>query len=392
MLQTDAPVPPRSIRSRRELLRLVALAAGASLAAACGAPAAQLAKPTAAPAGATAPPIAAPPPTTAPTPQSGAKPAAGADMPAIEAAAKREGTVVVYSSFNLDEFDKIYPIFEKRYPEIKVDHVRATSEQLVQRLVTEAKGGKTLADVLETGSFDVFNAISQNLLEPWQAPNAAAFPDSLKDPQGIWVSTRQNVDVIGWNTDLVKPGEEPKSYDEMADPKWKGKILMEPDDLEMFAALVDGKFGGNFDRAVEWLRKIAANEPEFHKGHTETTELLAAGQGAVFLGVYGHRIELLKKKKAPLDWMKTEGTQLLAVGGVIRGAPHPNAARVFLNWLLGEEGQQAISDVGRIPSRPGVKLEAPLLPEGTKWYPARPELARDYEKLSKVWTETFGLR
>ncbi len=410
-MESDGTLMRTSPRSRREVLRLMALTVGGSLLAACGQPAAAPApakteaKPTEAPKpavpaaqpAATAAPPAKPteapkPAAAAPTTAPAAKPAAAVDMAAIEAEAKKEGKVVVYSSFNLDEFDKVFPLFEKRYPDVKVDHVRANGEQLIQRMITETRGGKILADVLETNSFDVFNAISQNLLEPWKAPNAAAFPPALVDTEGIWVSTRQNTDIIAWNTDQVKAGQEPKSYDEMGDPKWKGKILMEADDIEMFAGLVAGKFGGNLEAATEWLKKVAANQPEMHKGHTETTELLAAGQGAIFLGAYGHRIESLKKKKAPLEWMKTEGAQLLQVGGVVKGASHPNAAKLFFNWLLGEEGQQAISDVGRIPSRPGVKLEAPLLPAETKWYPARPEQAKEYDRLAKLWRETLGIR
>lgn len=380
--------------SRRRFLKLLTVGTGLGLAAACAQPtAAPPAQPTAAPPAPTTP--AAPKPTTPPATTgpavapTAAKPAV--DLKALEEAARKEGQVVVYSSFNVDEFDKVYPLFEKRYPGIKVEHVRATGEALIQRLVTEARGGRTIADVLETNGFDVYNAISVGLLEAWQAPEAAAFPASLKEAQGLWTSTRQNTDVIGYNTDLVPKGQEPKSYDDLTDPKWKGKILIEAEDYEMYAALIHGKFGGDVARATDWLKKIMANQPELHKGHTETTELLAAGQGAIFLGAYGHRIESLKKKSAPLDWVKSEGCQLLQVGGVMKGAPHPSAARLFLNWLLGPEGQQAVSDIGRIPSRPGVKLDAPLLPDGVKWYPSRPEMAKDYAQYQKVWNETLGL-
>ncbi len=387
--------------TRRAFLDLTIAGAGVTLLAACqqAAPAAQpttapAAKPTEVPKPAT--PAAAPAAaaaTTAPTASAAPKVAASGDVEAsILEAAKREGKVTLYSSFNLDEFDKIQPVFEKRYPDIKMDQVRANGEDLVQRMVTETKGGKILSDVLETNSFDVFNAISQNLLEPWKAPNAGGIPDDLKDASGMWTCTRMNVDCIAWNTNLVSAADAPRGYDDLADPKWKGKMMIESEDMEMFAGLVSMKFGNDLEKATAWLKKVAANEPEAHKGHTETTELLAAGQAPIFFGAYAHRIESLKKKKAPLDWTKTEAVQLLQVGGVVKGAAHPNAARVFFNWMIGEEGQQAISNVGRVPSRPGVKLEAPLKPDGIKFYATRPEMARQYAQLAKVWTETFGLR
>lgn len=392
--------------SRRTFLRLLGLGAAGSLLAACtpAAPAAQPTSPPAAPAKPTAAPKpAAPAATTAPAPTMApavASPVAAApqpsaapavDMAAIEAAAKREGAVVVYSSFNLDEFDKIYPLFEKRYAGIKVDHVRANGEQLINRMVTEAKGGKVIADVLETNSFEVFNAISANLMEPFKAPNAEPFPAGLKQRDGVWTSTRQNVDIVAWNTNLVQPADAPKSYDDLADPKWKGKIMVEVAEGEMYAGLVANKFGGSLETANAWLTKVAANEPQGFTGHTQITELLAAGQSAIFLGAYAHRVEALKLDKAPVEWMKTEGAQLLQVGGVVKGAPNPNAARLFFNWLLGEEGQIAISQIGRIPSRPGVKLSVDFFSFGTKWYPAQPELAKDQDAYTKAWQSTLNV-
>ncbi len=392
--QRVSVVPTRA--TRRGFLGLTLAGAGMTLLAAC-----QQATVPAQPTAAAAKPTEAPKPTAAPTAPAAA-PAAPTAAPkvvtsgdvdaAVLEAAKREGNVSLYSSFNLDEFDKIQPLFEKRYPDIKLDHVRATGEDLIQRMVTETKGGKILADVLETNSFDVFNAVSQNLLEPWKAPNAGAIPDELKDTSGAWTCTRLNIDCIAWNTDQVKAADAPKGYDDLIDPKWKGKMMIESEDMEMFAGLVSMKFGNDMGKASAWLEKVAANAPEAHKGHTETMDLLAAGQAGIFFGAYAHRVEAMKKKKAPVDWTKTEAVQLLQVGGVVKGAAHPNAAKVFFNWLLGDEGQQGISDVGRVPSRPTVKLGAPLKPEGIKFYPTRPEMARQYAQLSKVWMETFGLR
>lgn len=312
-------------------------------------------------------------------------------MGPIEEAAKREGTVTVYSSFNIDEFDKIYPLFQDRYG-IKVEHIRATGETILQRLVTEARAGRVVADLYETNSFEVFNAIQENLLEAWMPPNAAVFPDDLKDDQGFWVSTRQNIDGIAWNTNLVQPNEAPQSYEDMTDPRWRGRMLVERDDTEMFVGLIQGKFGGDMARARQWLEGVAANQPQLNRGHTETTELLVAGGGAVFLGVYAHRVETMKARRAPIEWMQTEGVQLLQAGGITRGAPHPNAAKLFWNWFVGEEAQQAISAVGRIPSRPGVALEAPLKPVGMRFYAVRPEYARIADQAVEMWRQVFGQR
>jgi iron(III) transport system substrate-binding protein len=244
--------------------------------------------------------------------------------------------------------------------------------------------------VLEANSFDAYRVIAANLLEPWPAPEAAAFPAGLKDPQGVWTANKLGIDIVAWNTNLVPRGEEPRSYDDLTDPRWRGKLLLEKQDVEMFAALVHGKFGGSLDRATEWLQKIAANEPQVHSGHTATTELLVAGQGAVFLGALGDRVENLKSRGAPVDWMQTEGTQMLAVTGLVKGGPYSNAAKLFIDWGLSAEGQQARGTV-EAPARPGTPMEVPLLPAGMTWYPSRPELAKDYNEYQRIWNTTLRI-
>src|SRR3954471_11100385 len=104
----------------------------------------------------------------------------------------------------------------------------------------------------------------QKLLAPMSVPEAAAYPENMKSD--VWVATDTQFYITGWNTNLVKKGEEPKNFEDLVNPKWKGNLMGEPRDFQLLIALAKRKYNSD-DKALEWLRKIAANQPEFHRGH-----------------------------------------------------------------------------------------------------------------------------
>ncbi len=251
----------------------------------------------------TAAPAAKTEPAAKPTEPAAAKPAAKVDykaeMDRLYEAAKREGKLVLYSSMNLDDARVILPQFEQAFPGVKIEHVRATGETLQQRLVTEVRAGRVLADVFDTNAGQVLPVVEQGLLEEYPVPTAQDIPAEFRDPRGRWTTERVTTVIIAYNTNMVRPNEAPQTFEDLADPKWKGKILMEAADQEMMITLLKQKFGDE-QKGLEVFRKIAANEPEVHSGHTQVADMLAAGQGAICMGCYGHHIVALKEKGTPL--------------------------------------------------------------------------------------------
>jgi ABC-type Fe3+ transport system substrate-binding protein len=353
--------------------------------------------PTAAPAPAkpTAAPVATPTAAAKPTAAATAAPAAvdlKAEMAGLYEEAKKEGALVLYSSMNLDDARLILPAFEKAYPGIKIDHVRATGETLQQRVITETRGGKVLGDVFDTNAAQFYPVVQQGLMEAYPIPSANDLPPEFRDTQGYWTTGRVTTVNVAYNREQLKPSEEPpQTFDDMADPRWKGRLLMEPADQEMMIILLRQKFP-NEEQGMDFFRKVAANQPEFHPGHTELADFLAAGQGAVCFGCYGHHIVALHAKGAPVDFAKKEGVLYTIVSGLFKGAPHPNAGKLYLNWLMSPEGQTVLGANGRAPARPNTPLSTPIMPSGMKWYPSRLEFLAEMSKYEKMWQEVFNLR
>jgi iron(III) transport system substrate-binding protein len=285
---------------------------------------------------------------------------------------------------NVDDLEVVLAEFQKTYPFVKAEYYRASGEDVIARAMTESQAGQHFVDVFETNAFEVYRLMQEGQLEAFDAPERAAYPDNAKDPDGFWTVDRINLVVIAYNTDLVKGDDIPKGYDDLLDPKWKGKIAIEPSDVELYADMV-GAWGE--EKTTAFWQGIAANEPNLVDGHTELAEFLVAGEYALSPTVYGHRVKKLQGDGAPIDWVKTDPvfafTQLLAFAA---DAPHPATGKLFVNWLLSEEGQKVIKSLKRVPARPGVDS----LLEGLNAYYTVPSLAEHYNDYLEKW-KALGL-
>jgi iron(III) transport system substrate-binding protein len=302
-------------------------------------------------------------------------------------ALKEGGTLNFYATLAQVNAEKILPLFEKRFPGIKINHVDATSDKLVARAVTEARGGKTLADVLQVPLENVSQANDQGLLLEVNLPEAAEYPAGLKG--SFWTASDLQYFIAAWNTSLVKKEEEPKTYDDFVHPRWKGRLIAEPRDLEMLLAFAKYKFKSD-EKAIEYWKKVAANNVEFHKGHSQLAELLVAGQAAVCLTCYSHHYPSRIKKGAPVNYMLSEGVASINGTAVFKGAPHPNTALLFARWIASQEGQKVMSQGGRNPAHPKVEPTEKTRTEKTYFITAAD--LKEFPKYDKIWKEIFRLR
>ena len=304
-----------------------------------------------------------------------------------KAAVKEGGTLNFYATLAQINAEKILPIFEKRFPGIKVNHVDATSDKLVARAVTEARGGKTLADVIQVPLENVGQVHDQGLLLETKLPESAEYPEGMKG--SFWISSDLQFFIAAWNTTLVKKEEEPKSFDDFAHPRWKNRLIAEPRDLEMLLAFAKYKFKSD-EKAIELLRKIAANNVEFHTGHSQLAELLVAGQAAACWTCYSHHYPGRIKKGAPLNYMLTEGVASINGTAIFKNAPHPNTALLFARWIASQEGQKAMAQGGRTPAHP--KVEPVDKTRTEKIYAISAADLKEFPKYEKIWKEIFKLR
>lgn len=301
-------------------------------------------------------------------------------------AKKEEGVLNCYCSLAQINAEKIYPVFEKRFPGIKINHVDATSDKLAVRAITEARGGKVFSDVFEFGLENINQLYEQKLLLDKPIPEAADYPKDMKG--SYWLANNLIFFVGAWNTNKVKKEEEPKVLDDFGDPRWKNRLIAEPRDAELVIGFMH-KYN-SLEKARAILTKIAANNVEFHKGHSDLAELLVAGQAAACFTCYSHHYPSRIKKGAPLGYMLSEGIGSIIAVAIAKDAPHPNTAMLFARWAESKEGQEVYAKGGRTPAHPNVEPILPVRPK--KIYAIGTDDIRQFPKYEKVWKEVFKLR
>jgi iron(III) transport system substrate-binding protein len=321
----------------------------------------------------------------------GSAPSAGAKVESLEQLyekAKKEGHVVVYMATSAKTEEVVFPAFEKRFPGIKVNHVNATADQLVTRAVAEARGGRIIADVISGTQNYITQLREKNMLLDITLPEGASYPAVLKG--SYWVATDTEFFIAAWNSSRLKKEDEPKTFEDFADPRWAKRLIAEPRDFQLLLGLAKYKYGSD-EKAIDLFKKIAANKPEFFKGHSQLAELLAAGQADVCMTCYAHHVPPMAKKGAPLEIMLGEGVG--RIGGtvtIVRGAPHPNAGLLWARWLISEEGQRAFAQAGETPAHPKVEPMEKIIP--AKTYMLTADDTKEFLKYQKLWNEIFQLR
>ncbi len=219
-------------------------------------------------------------------------------------ALKEGGTVNFYGTLAQITAAKILGVFEKRFPGIRVNQVDATPDKLAARAIAEARGGKVLGDVFQTQLENIVQLHEQGLLLDKLPPEADAYPANFKG--SYWLATEFDYIIGAWNTNLVKKEETPKDFDDFADPRWKGRLVAEPRDVELLVGLAKYKFKSD-EKAIALLRKMAANNVQFHRGHSAIAELLVAGQAVACVTCFSHHY--------PPENQKRRAGRLHAVGG-----------------------------------------------------------------------------
>jgi iron(III) transport system substrate-binding protein len=300
--------------------------------------------------------------------------------------AKKEGALVWYMSASIEDAKAILLAFNKKYPFLKTDFFRAGSARLFNRIMNEARAGKVLFDLVAVRGLETHQLVKAGLLQPYVSPESAAYPAGFKDSKGYWVDYFDSYNVIGYNTQLVARDQAPKSWEDLLDPKWKGKIALDEENFSWYGAMTQ-KWGK--EKTQRYMRALAKQDIQLRNGQTLIAQLMAAGEFSVAM-VLAHRIEKMKEQGAPVEWVTTLDpvTASLHPIGIAAKAPHPNAAKLFVDFILSKDGQQLLLSIERTPARPGIdtKMEARKL----KLFPMPPELGERYEQFQKEFREIFG--
>jgi len=300
--------------------------------------------------------------------------------------ARQQGKVVVYSSMGSSDVNAVARAFERKYPFIKLEPYRTSSEKTLVRLVNEHRARKYLGDVVTVDGIQAAVLKEHRILDRYVSQEAAHFSPQWQDPDGYWTAIHQILFVMAYNTRLVFQSDAPKRYEDLLLPRWKGKLGMDTEEYYWFGSMLElmGR-----EKGLEFMRRLAGQEPNFRKGHTLLTELLSAGEFPVSVAVYQHRVDEFLAKGAPVQWVLTDpliGSPRHHIS-LLTGAPRPDAAKVFIDFILSAEGQQVLRERGRIVGRKGIEPSNPKVKQAKIF--TLPVSAEKYDQLIKEFQQHF---
>jgi iron(III) transport system substrate-binding protein len=302
--------------------------------------------------------------------------------------AKKDGKLVWYTSMAIDTSKPLLDVFLKQYPFIQAELVRAGEEQLLNRILTEARAGKWFFDVVSSSAIQVL--ASRNFLSPYASAESNAYVAELKDPQSRWTAVYNNNLVPVYNTKMLPEKEVPKDYPDLLDPKWKGKMLMDSTDYDWYGtlAVVWGR-----EASARYMERLAQQAPVWRRGHGLVAQLIAAGE--VPLGwAYNFRVERMKTEGAPVEWVPSFNPIVTTINGVglSAKASAPNAGKLFIDFILSKKGQEMIRDMRRIPSRSDVKPLAVKMDQSKLRLKLVPgEVMANIDRYAEEFRKIFGL-
>ncbi|OLC14852.1 MAG: hypothetical protein AUH29_09340 [Candidatus Rokubacteria bacterium 13_1_40CM_69_27] len=273
--------------------------------------------------------------------------------------ARKEGGLVWYSSADADDALALTQKFQEQYPFLRVEHFRAPSEKVLQRILMESRAKAFKADVISLPEIELNILTKQNLVSRYESPEQDAYPLEMKDPRGYWNGMYISAWVLAYNTKLVPREAAPRTYRDLLDPRWKGGIALDTEAFSWFATslrYLDKRDGR--DAALEYFKKLARQEIQFRKGHSLIAQLLAAGEFPLAAELQVHAVERLKAHGAPVDWTALDGVipvHRIGIALTSTGS-RPHAAALFYDFILSRTGMETIKRRHRVPTRPDVTV------------------------------------
>jgi len=299
-------------------------------------------------------------------------PAAAADQALIDAA-KKEGHVTWYTTLIVDQFARpAAEAFEKKYG-IKVDYIRAGVTDIALRIVAEGKAGQVQADIFD--GLTNGTLAKGGYVQSWLPDAVQHLPKDRYDPAGLWVAANIYVLTPGFNTELVPKGTEPKTFADLLDPKWTGKMAWSSNNA---ASSAPGFIGSVLtemgeDKGLAYLQKLATQNIANVGGEArQALDEVIAGEYSIALQIFNYHTVISAAQGAPSDWIRMEPAMVvLNIVSLTTHSPHPNAGKLLFDFLESEEGQKLFRDADYLPADPAVPPRDPSLTPESGHFRAR---------------------
>ena len=286
------------------------------------------------------------------TPLRAVAPPAQAITPALVAAATKEGQITWYTSADLQLAERVGKAFEQKFPGIRARVERAGGERIFSRVAQEYASGLHVPDAVSTGDAAQFIAWKRSGLLAAYVPDDVAkdIPAAHRDPDGHYATVRSSLCVMAYNTQLVNSAEAPKSFADLLDPKWKGKIVKAHPSYS--GTIMTSTYQMVRELGWSYLEKLAQQQLLQIQSATDTPKKVVLGERPVMADGNESNVLLLKETGQPIEVVyPVEGTpSIVQPSAIFEAAPHPNAARLFQNYLFTVEGQELFVNIGGLRS------------------------------------------
>ena len=301
--------------------------------------------------------------------------------------AKKEGKVMVYVSSNASDARALEAAFEKKYPFINMEFYSTGKDALLSRYMLEARTGSYLADVYQSSVFPIMNLLEKGLLAKYASPERDAYLEALRDKEGYWHAMYLNAVTMAYNSRMLKPDEVPHSYQELLQPKWKGKMGFVLSHTEWYFAMLQSM---GEEKGRQYMEALSKQSVHSRIGSSLMNQLMMAGEFPLLISQYPTGVEELKKTGAPIDWVPMDPWFVYPIGIAITAKnSHPAAARLYVDFILSEEGQASMRQLSRIPARKDVLPNPPRLMQGRKLFVIKPASSAIYNKYNAEMLRYF---
>ena len=319
-----------------------------------------------------------------------ARPRSDLDMRFVEGAKEEKG-LVFYTTMELPQTIEVIRDFAEKYPFLGLELHPFETETLVKKIQDEARSRVSTWDVLLGGGGLFQPLLEANLIASYDSPHREAISDPLNDRRGFWSGYYINPYVLGYNTALVKEDAIPKSYEDLLEPRWKDNRIAIDSTAHGLLRGLAAAWGE--DKAFAYLKRLADQRPVMARASITAVDSLHAGNVSLVIArapvIEGYK----RKLGSAIDWVSLEPV-VAQIDVVMLSAqsPHPNGARLFVDFILSKEGQSALAGIQQIPVRRDMEPTSKNLLQGHKWFVERPDEHVNFQKTISLFREIFGIQ
>lgn len=305
--------------------------------------------------------------------------------------AKKEGEVILYTTMTVGDFEHFNKAAKEKYPFLSIRHVYLSSARQTARVMQEFRAGRVQADVLGNSPEPLLYLKQQGVLAAYRSPETVNLLKGAWDPEGYWSGMTTDLLVTGFNPRLISRSTAPKNYDEYLRPQFKGQIAVNRGVPYPLTGMVSLR---GEEQGIAYFKKLSQQDLRLVEGYTHTVNLMAAGEYPLIAFMQVSKLDAMKRKDAPVDWLPSAPTlATISTVAMVKNPLHPGAAQLLIDFYLSSEGQRGLAAAGKIPLRHGVKSQSrdiDQLMESGSLHVILPE--GGYDRYMKIYNEYLSAR